>query len=66
MFEPYERAGMSNLPTESVGLGLTVARTLANLMAGDLAYHHDGIESVFTLTLPLARPPVARPISADT
>ena len=50
MFEPYERVGGSSTP-ESVGLGLTVARTLARLMGGDVTYEHDG-RAVFRLTLP--------------
>jgi two-component system OmpR family sensor kinase len=54
MFEPYERSEVTELPTDSVGLGLTVARTLARLMDGDLTYHHTGEESVFTLSLPRA------------
>jgi signal transduction histidine kinase len=54
MFEPYERSGGVSLPTESVGLGLTVARMLARLMGGDLIYRHDGASSIFALTLPLA------------
>ncbi|MEX2278596.1 MAG: HAMP domain-containing sensor histidine kinase [Acidimicrobiia bacterium] len=50
MFEPYERTG-GRSASESVGLGLTVARTLARLMGGDLTYHHDGI-ATFRLVLP--------------
>lgn len=52
MFEPYERAdGQSH--RESVGLGLTVARTLARLMGGDVTYEHDGL-ATFRLVLPAA------------
>jgi signal transduction histidine kinase len=54
MFEPYGRGATTDLPTESVGLGLTVARTLAEMMNGDLCYAHDGRESVFCLRLPAA------------
>jgi signal transduction histidine kinase len=57
MFEPYERVGGTSSP-ESVGLGLTVARTLARLMGGDVTYHHDG-KAVFRLTLPAMRDHVA-------
>jgi len=53
MFEPYERLG-GRAPTESVGLGLTVARTLARLMDGDVTYDHDG-RARFRLVLPLAK-----------
>ncbi|HVR33023.1 MAG TPA: HAMP domain-containing sensor histidine kinase [Acidimicrobiia bacterium] len=49
MFEPYER--IDGPTTESVGLGLTVARTLAHLMGGDVTYHHD-VVATFRLTLP--------------
>jgi signal transduction histidine kinase len=37
-----------------VGLGLSVARTLADLMDGKLVYHHDGEFSSFIVTLPAA------------
>jgi signal transduction histidine kinase len=35
-----------------MGLGLTVSRTLARIMDGDLVYHREGQESIFELTLP--------------
>ena len=53
MFEPYERVGGSSTP-DSVGLGLTVAQTLARLMGGDVTYQHDG-KALFRLTLPAMR-----------
>lgn len=56
MFEPYEQGAEERL-SESVGLGLSVARTLARLMDGDLIYLHDG-EAVFRLTLPAADQPI--------
>lgn len=53
IFEAYRsREHLSTVPG-SVGLGLTVSRELARLMAGDLVYAHDGTEGSFTLTLPL-------------
>jgi signal transduction histidine kinase len=52
IFEDYARS--AGAVSGSTGLGLSIARELARRMAGDLAYHHDGIESVFTLTLPRA------------
>lgn len=55
MFEPYTDSSGQRRPTESVGIGLTVARTLAQLMDGDLTYSHDGHESIFTLILPAPR-----------
>ena len=51
MFQPYQHTTSENI--ESVGLGLTVARTLAEQMGGTLEYVHDG-EVVFRLALPLA------------
>lgn len=51
IFEPYERAHDSTGQPGSVGLGLAVSRTLAELMRGSLVYHHDG-DSVFRLELP--------------
>jgi signal transduction histidine kinase len=49
IFEPYASAhtGVST----SVGLGLSVARRLAELMGGSLSYSRDGEESVFRLEL---------------
>ena len=51
IFEPYERAHNTAGRPGSVGLGLSVSRTLAELMQGSLTYHHDG-QSVFRLELP--------------
>jgi signal transduction histidine kinase len=52
MFRPYERAHEASASNpESVGLGLSVSRTLARHMGGDLVYEHDGSESIFRLTL---------------
>ena len=57
IFEPYQgKIGSRNVPG-SVGLGLTVSRQLARLMDGDLSYDHDGVESIFTLTLRGSEPP---------
>ena len=51
IFEPYTRAEQRSGVAASVGLGLTVSRRLARHMGGDLAYTHDGIETIFLLTL---------------
>jgi len=50
IFKPYSTAhsGVSG----SVGLGLSVARQLAELMGGSLSYRRDGDETVFRLELP--------------
>lgn len=52
IFESYERG--SGLNSDSVGLGLSVARKLAHLMDGHLLYEHDGTYSSFVVTLPAA------------
>lgn len=52
IFEPYHRAHRVDGRTESVGLGLTVSRHLAELMGGTLEYRYHQGESVFSLTLP--------------
>lgn len=53
IFEPY-RAHKPGATSGSLGLGLSVSRTLARHMAGDLTYSHtDGI-TTFELTLPKA------------
>jgi PAS domain S-box-containing protein len=51
IFEAYERAHDTSGRPGSVGLGLAVSRTLAELMRGSLTYRHDGW-SVFRLELP--------------
>lgn len=53
IFQSYER-GSGLLNSESVGLGLSVARRLARLMDGHLTYEHDGTYSTFVVTLPAA------------
>jgi len=62
IFQAYERAGEQGA-VGSVGLGLHVARLLARLMNGDLAYDHDGTDTVFQLTLPLTDAAVPAAIS---
>lgn len=52
IFEPYV-TGHSGVEG-SVGLGLAVARQLAELMGGSLEYERAGGESVFCLILPMA------------
>lgn len=57
IFEPYATAhvGVSG----SVGLGLSVARQLAEAMGGSLTYRRDSGESVFRLELPMIKTPIA-------
>jgi EAL domain-containing protein (putative c-di-GMP-specific phosphodiesterase class I)/signal transduction histidine kinase len=50
IFEPYRRASQTPGQPARIGLGLTVART----MAGDLTYRNRRGESIFELTLPSA------------
>lgn len=54
VFVPYETAGSKDGRPSAIGLGLSVSRTLAQLMGGSLDYHHDGGWSVFRLELPRA------------
>lgn len=53
IFLAYERAHNTVGQTGSVGIGLTVSRTLAELMGGSLTYHYSDA-SAFTLELPRA------------
>lgn len=52
IFEAYKRAHGPAPQPASVGLGLSVARQLARLMAGDLTYQRRGTRTEFILTLP--------------
>lgn len=54
IFEPYQRADGVPVKHGSVGLGLSVARRLARLMGGDLAYAHVDGWTRFRLTVPAA------------
>ncbi|MDK1039464.1 MAG: ATP-binding protein, partial [Actinomycetota bacterium] len=51
IFIAYERAHHTAGQPGSVGVGLTISRTLAELMGGSLTYRFDG-RSVFRLELP--------------
>jgi signal transduction histidine kinase len=52
IFEAYQRADGSSVKRGSVGLGLSVARQLARLMDGDLAYRRSENWTTFTLVIP--------------
>lgn len=54
IFEPYGRAHNRPGIPDSLGLGLAISRTLAERMAGSLAYSYEGGESIFCLRLPSA------------
>jgi PAS domain S-box-containing protein len=54
-FEPYDRAGREGSDIEGTGLGLVIARRLAQSMNGSLVAQSEAdVGSVFTLTLPAA------------
>ncbi len=57
MFEPYYHAAASDARAPSVGLGLSVARQLADLMGGTIDYRYEAGLSIFRLSLPLPVPP---------
>ncbi|MDJ0925677.1 MAG: GAF domain-containing sensor histidine kinase [Acidimicrobiia bacterium] len=65
VFEPYARAHDVRSQPASVGLGLSVARKLAQLMKGDIELTHDGGWTIFTLTLPIGNQPFAAVASVE-
>lgn len=54
IFEPYYRAHNAGTKPASVGIGLSVARQLAQLMNGNLTYRRENHWSIFELELPAA------------
>ncbi len=54
IFDPYERAHRTPTQPGSLGLGLSISRTLARLMGGELTYDYRDGWSVFELRLPAA------------
>ncbi|HVR31230.1 MAG TPA: PAS domain S-box protein [Acidimicrobiia bacterium] len=52
IFAPYARAELSHSMPGSIGLGLTVSRTLSRLQGGDLVFVREAERNVFRLTLP--------------
>jgi hypothetical protein len=54
IFDPYYRAHSSESQPAALGIGLSVARQLAILMNGDLAYRREDGWTIFELTLPAA------------
>lgn len=64
IFDPYTSAHGDDAVVGSIGLGLFISRTLAELMDGALTYHHDGMWSIFTLCLPSAEAAHAAKVAA--
>lgn len=66
VFNRFERLGNHLRRTQGPGLGLTIARALAQRMGGDVSVSSDiGRGAVFTLSLPRARPRALPPASAS-
>lgn len=55
LFERFVHEGNQSLLTGSVGLGLAIARSLANAMGGEVSYRREYGLTIFTLTLPVFR-----------
>jgi signal transduction histidine kinase len=54
IFEPYHRVHAASPTSGTLGLGLSVSRTLARHMEGDVVYHRGGGVTTFELHLPAA------------
>lgn len=54
IFEPYTRSDAATVAPGSIGLGLTVSRSLARLQGGDLVCVREGSHNVFRVSLPVA------------
>ncbi len=64
VFDPYERAHRTPTQPGSLGLGLSISRTLARLMDGELTYAYADGWSVFELSLPAPAGPQGPPAAA--
>lgn len=66
LFTPFDRLGRETSDIEGMGVGLTVARTLAKAMGGDVGVDSElGIGSTFWLDLPARRHDVIAAIDSE-
>jgi PAS domain S-box-containing protein len=69
LFTPFDRLGAEATGVEGTGIGLTVSRSLAELMAGTLTFRSEvGGGASFTITLPASDAPataIAAPSHSD-
>lgn len=67
LFQPFNRLGHEAGPVEGTGIGLVVARRLAELMGGTIDVESTpGVGSVFRMELPAAAPPAMAGEHAET
>lgn len=64
IFSAYGRAHNRPGRTDSVGLGLTVSRQLAQMMGGDVVYSHNGQWASFEFWIPMAMKEMAEAMFA--
>jgi PAS domain S-box-containing protein len=66
LFHPFERLDAAQVGVDGSGLGLTVARTLAEAMNGAIRVHSEpGVGSTFTIEIPAARDELTPTLGPD-
>lgn len=56
LFNPFKRSSLNNPRNRTgMGLGLYIAQQIVREHRGELAYHHEGGEVIFSVRLPLAQ-----------